>query len=149
MYTSSGNEITHALVEFTDEGSIAVVPSSRLSGSDVSFLREGQHVEVVWNARKKYAAQISMIGKQITFVYMYEYIHYLSIGSKDACEAKQSELDEDEGIESDAETHESGSLNKNKQEKGKENVAPSNPPKKRRRKRVPKVCYTAILVLHL
>ena len=45
MNTSSGSGITHALVEFTD--GIAVVPTSRLSGVDVVFLKEGQHVEVV------------------------------------------------------------------------------------------------------
>ena len=68
---------------------------------------------------------------------------YLLIGSKDTCEAKQSELDEDGGTESDTETHKSGSLNK-KQGEGKENVVSDNPPKKRRRKRVPKVCAIMI-----
>ena len=70
----------------------------------------------------------------VTFVYMFI---YLLIGSKDTCEAKQSELDEDGGMESDTETRESDGLNK---QEGKENVAPDNPPKKRRRKRLPKVC---------
>lgn len=138
MNTSPGNEITHALVEFTDEGSSAVVPSSRLSGVDVMFLKEGQHVEVVWNAGKKYKAQILMLGKQVDdHMCVYVNVCLYAIGSKDTCEAKQSELDEDGEIGSDAKTCESGSLNE-KQE-GKENVAPGNPPKKRRRKRVPKV----------
>ena len=74
IYTSSGNEITHALVEFTDEGSIAVVPLSRLSGVDVSFVKEGQHVEVVWNAGKKYKAQILMIGKQDGYICVYVHL---------------------------------------------------------------------------
>ena len=67
---------------------------------------------------------------------------YLLIGSKDTCETKQSKLDEDGETESDTETCESGGLNKNKE--GKENVGPDNLPKKRRRKRVPKVCAIMI-----
>ena len=63
MIILSGNENT--LVEFADEGSSAVVPLSQLSGVDVMFLKEGQHVEVVWNAGKKYKAQILMLGKQL------------------------------------------------------------------------------------
>ena len=65
MIILSGNETTHTLVEFADEGSSAVVPLSRLSGVDVMFLKEGQHVEVVWNGGKKYKAQILMLGKQL------------------------------------------------------------------------------------
>lgn len=54
---------------------------------------------------------------------------YLQIGSKDNCEAK---LDtEDEEMEQD------GKENVVPKQNGKDNVAP---PKKRRRKRVPKVC---------
>ena len=68
----------------------------------------------------------------VTFVYMFI---YLLIGSKDTCEAKQNELDEDEGTESDG-------LNK---QEGKENVAQDNPPKKRRRKNVPKACAITII----
>ena len=41
---------------------------------------------------------------------------YLLIGSKDSCEAKQSELYEDGGTELDTETRESGGLNKNKKQ---------------------------------
>ena len=63
MNISPGNEITHAIIEFTDEGSFAVVPSSRLSGGDV-LLKEGQNVEVIWNKGKKYKAEILMLGKQ-------------------------------------------------------------------------------------
>ena len=40
MATSPGNGITHALVEFADEGSSAVVPTCRLAGVDVMFLKE-------------------------------------------------------------------------------------------------------------
>ena len=63
MHISPGSEMTHALVEFTDEGSAAVVPSNRLSGGDV-LLQEGQNVEVIWNKGKKYEAEILMLGKQ-------------------------------------------------------------------------------------
>lgn len=47
MNIPPGTEITHALVYFADEGSSAVVPSSRLimSGDTIS-LKEGQNVEV-------------------------------------------------------------------------------------------------------
>ena len=76
-----------------------------------------------------------MLGKQADFVHILIIISiYLPIGSKDICEAKQSELDdEDSGMESEITKKQEG-----KQE-GKENVAPSDPPKKRRRKRIPKV----------
>ena len=65
MNTSPGNERTHALVYLTDEGSSAVVPSSRLTGDD-TFLKEGQTVEVAWNMGKKYKAEIVMLGNQCT-----------------------------------------------------------------------------------
>ena len=60
---SSGNDTTHALVEFQDEGSSAVVPLARLRSADATLLKEGQDVEVVWNAGKKYKAQVKMLGK--------------------------------------------------------------------------------------
>ena len=83
MNTSPGNGITHALVEFTD--GIAVVPASWLSGVDVMFLKEGQHVEVVWNAGKKYKAQILMLGKQVDDIHIlitYVYNVYLFANRK-------------------------------------------------------------------
>ena len=71
----------------------------------------------------------------------------MPIGSKDTCEAKQGELDEDGEMESDTKACESDSVNE-KQE-GKENVAPGNPLKKRRRKRIPKVCAIRNIILNL
>ena len=65
MNTSPGNERTHTLVYFTDEGSSAVVPSSWLTGDD-TFLKEGHTVEVAWNMGKKYKAEIVMLGNQCT-----------------------------------------------------------------------------------
>ena len=41
---------------------------------------------------------------------------YSLIGSKNSCEAKQSELDEDGGTESDTETCDQAGLNKNKKQ---------------------------------
>ena len=60
---SSGNDATHAIVELQDEGSSAVIPLARLRNADATLLKEGQDVEVVWNAGKKYKAQIKMLGK--------------------------------------------------------------------------------------
>lgn len=54
--------MSHALVDFVDEGSTTVVPAARLIGDDMS-LKEGQNVVVAWNKGKKYKAQILLIGK--------------------------------------------------------------------------------------
>ena len=128
MNASPGNGITHALVEFTD--GIAIVPASRLSGVDVMFVREGQHVEVVWNAGKKYKAEILMLGKQVDDIrILITCMYNLSIGSKDICEAKQSELDvEDEEMGSETNEKQEVKENVDPKQQGKENVAPGDPP---------------------
>ena len=59
----SGNDTTRALVEFKGEGSSAVVQLARLRSADAMFLKESRDVEVVWNAGKKYKAQIKMLDK--------------------------------------------------------------------------------------
>ena len=128
MNASPGNGITHALVEFTD--GIAIVPASRLSGVDVMFVREGQHVEVVWNAGKKYKAEILMLGKQVDDIrILITCMYNLSIGSKDICEAKQSELDvKDEEMGSKTNEKQEVKENVDPKQEGKENVAPGDPP---------------------